>query len=127
MRQTKVLSARILNGFGGFFRIVPAIAVAVLYKLRWRIRLFFRWIKGHLRIKHYYGTNPNAVKTQIWIAVRTYLMIAILHKQLKLPGTLHRSLQILSVHPFEKVPLIELLTETGHRTFMNSDPNQLNL
>ena len=63
MRQTKVLSARILNGVGGFFRIVPAIAVAVLYKLRWRIRLFFRWVKGHLRIKHYYGTSPNAVKT----------------------------------------------------------------
>jgi hypothetical protein len=106
---------------------IPALTVAMLYKLRWRIELFFRWVKGHLRIKHYYGTSPNAVKTQIWIAVCTYLMIAILHKQLKLPGTLHRTLQILSVHPFEKVPLIELLTETGHRTFMNSDPNQLNL
>lgn len=106
---------------------IPALTVAMLYKLRWRIELFFRWIKGHLRIKHYYGTSPNAVKTQIWIAVCTYLMIAILHKQLKLPGTLHRTLQVLSVHPFEKVPLNELLTETDHRTFMNSDPNQLNL
>lgn len=106
---------------------IPALTVAMLYKLRWRIELFFRWVKGHLRIKHYYGTSPNAVKTQIWIAVRTYLMIAILHKQLKLPGTLHRTLQILSVHPFEKVPLNELLTETNHRTFINSDPNQLNL
>jgi hypothetical protein len=106
---------------------IPALTVAMLYKLRWRIELFFRWVKGHLRIKHYYGTSPNAVKTQIWIAVCTYLMIAILHKQLKLPGTLHRTLQILSVHPFEKVPLNELLTETDHRTFMNSDPNQLNL
>ena len=106
---------------------IPALTVAMLYKLRWRIELFFRWVKGHLRIKHYYGTSPNAVKTQIWIAVCTYLMIAILHKQLKLPGTLHRTLQILSVHPFEKVPLNELLTETGHRTFINSDPNQLNL
>ena len=91
---------------------IPALTVAMLYKLRWRIELFFRWVKGHLRIKHYYGTSPNAVKTQIWIAVCTYLMIAILHKQLKLPGTLHRTLQILSVHPFEKVPLNELLTET---------------
>ena len=81
---------------------IPALTVAMLYKLRWRIELFFRWIKGHLRIKHYYGTSPNAVKTQIWIAVCTYLIIAILHKQLKLPGTLHR-------------------------TFNNSDPNQLNL
>jgi hypothetical protein len=106
---------------------IPALTVAMLYKLRWRIELFFRWIKGHLRIKHYYGTSPNAVKTQIWIAVCTYLMIAILHKQFKLPGTLHRTLQILSVHPFEKVPLNELLTETDHRTFINSDPNQLNL
>ena len=106
---------------------IPALTVAMLYKLRWRIELFFRWVKGHLRIKHYYGTSPNAVKTQIWIAVCTYLIIAILHKQLKLPGTLHRTLQILSVHPFEKVPLNELLTETDHRTFINSDPNQLNL
>jgi hypothetical protein len=106
---------------------IPALTVAMLYKLRWRIELFYRWVKGHLRIKHYYGTSPNAVKTQIWIAVCTYLMIAILHKQLKLPGTLHRTLQILNVHPFEKVPLNELLTETDHRTFMNSDPNQLNL
>ena len=71
---------------------IPTLTVAMLYKLRWRIELFFRWIKGHLRIKHYYGTSPNAVKTQIWIAVCTYLMIASLHKQLKLPGTLHRTL-----------------------------------
>lgn len=106
---------------------IPALTVAMLYKARWSIELFFRWIKGHLRIKHYYGTSPNAVKTQIWIAVSTYLMIAILHKQLKLPGTLHRTLQLLSVHPFEKVTLNELLTETDHKTFINSDPNQLNL
>jgi hypothetical protein len=106
---------------------IPALTVTMLYKARWSIELFFRWIKGHLRIKHYYGTSPNAVKTQIWIAVSTYLMIAILHKQLKLPGTLHRTLQLLSVHPFEKVPLNELLTETDHRSFINSDPNQLNL
>jgi hypothetical protein len=106
---------------------IPALTVAMLYKMRWRIELFFRWIKGHLRIKHYYGTSPNAVKTQIWIAIATYLIIAILHKQLKLPGTLHRTLQLLSVHPFEKVTLNELLMETDHRTFINSDPNQLNL
>jgi hypothetical protein len=106
---------------------VPALTVAMLYKLRWRIELFFRWIKGHLRIKHYYGTSPNAVKTQIWIAVCTYLMIAILHKRLKLPGTLHRTLQVLSVHPFEKVTLNQLLMETDHRTYTDSDPNQLNL
>lgn len=106
---------------------IPALTVAMLYKARWSIELFFRWIKGHLRIKHYYGTSPNAVKTQIWIAVSTYLIIAILHKQLKLPGSLHRTLQLLSVHPFEKVTLNELLTETDHRTFINSDHNQLSL
>ena len=106
---------------------IPALTVAMLYKARWSIELFFRWIKGHLRIKHYYGTSPNAVKTQIWIAVSTYLIIAILHKQFKLPGTLHRTLQLLSVHPFEKVTLNELLMETDHRIPNNSDPNQLNL
>lgn len=104
---------------------IPALTVAMLYKLRWRIELFFRWIKGHLRIKHYYGTSPNAVKTQIWIAVCTYLMIAILHKHLKLPGKLHRTLQILSVHPFEKTLINQLLAETDHRSYSASDPNQL--
>lgn len=106
---------------------IPAWTVARLYRLRWRIELFFRWIKGHLRIKHYYGTSPNAVKTQIWIAVCVYLMVAILHKQLKLPGTLHRTLQLLSVHPFEKVSIHELLTESDSRTFTPLYSNQLML
>ena len=106
---------------------IPALTVAMLYKMRWRIELFFRWIKQHLRIKHFYGTSPNAVKTQIWIAVTTYLMVAIIHKQMKLPGTLHRTLQLLSVHPFEKVTLNELLTESGHRTCDDCEQNQLNL
>ena len=106
---------------------IPALTVAMLYKARWSIELFFRWIKGHLRIKHYYGTSPNAVKTQIWIAVCTYLLIAILHKQLKVPGTLHRTLQLLSVHPFEKIPLNQLLMETDHRTMTFDEPNQLSL
>ena len=106
---------------------IPALTVAKLYRLRWRIELFFRWIKGHLRIKHYYGTSPNAVKTQIWIAVCVYLMVAILHKQLELPGTLHRTLQLLSVHPFEKMPLHELLTETDSRNMESLDSNQLSL
>jgi len=106
---------------------IPALTVAMLYKMRWRIELFFRWIKQHLRIKHFYGTSPNAVKTQIWIAVTTYLIVAILHKQLKLHGTLHRTFQLLSVHPFEKVTLNELLTESDHRTCDNPDSNQLKL
>jgi len=106
---------------------IPALTVATIYRLRWRIERFFRWIKGHLRIKHYYGTSPNAVKTQIWIAVCVYLMVAIIHKQMELPGTLHRTLQLLSVHPFEKVPLHQLLTETDSRTFGHLPRNQLML
>jgi IS4 transposase len=104
---------------------LPAVTVAWLYRRRWRIELFCRWIKGHLRIKHYYGTSPNAVKTQIWIAISVYLMVAILHKQLSLPGTLHRTLQLLSVHPFEKVSRHELLTETDFKPVDSSDCNQL--
>jgi hypothetical protein len=106
---------------------IPALSVARLYKLRWQIELFFRWIKQHLRIKHFYGTSPNAVKTQIWIAVAVYLMAAILHKQLRLPGTMHRTLQLLSVHPFEKMSLHELLTQTDFNILQSSDSNQLTL
>ena len=104
---------------------LPGLTVADLYRLRWQVELFFRWIKGHLRIKHYYGTSPNAVKTQIWIAVTVYLMVAITHKQLKLPGTLHRTLQLLSIHPFEKTSLHELLTETNPDVFDAENHNQL--
>lgn len=106
---------------------IPALTVAKIYRLRWRIELFFRWIKGHLRIQHYYGTSPNAVKTQIWIAVAVYLMVAILHKQLALPGALHRTLQLLSVHPFEKTPLHELLAETDFNSLTTLDCNQMML
>lgn len=106
---------------------VSATTVAALYKNRWQIELFFRWIKQHLRIKHFFGTSPNAVKTQVWIAVSIYVLIAILHKELKLPGSLHRTLQILSVHPFEKIPLHELLTETPDNFMNTHNPNQLSL
>jgi hypothetical protein len=106
---------------------IPALTVAKLYKSRWQIELFFKWIKGHLRIKHYFGTSPNAVKTQIWIAVAVYLMVAILHKQLQLPGRLHRTFQLLSVHPFEKVPIHELLTEEDLKSYIPHKNNQLML
>jgi hypothetical protein len=106
---------------------IPALTVAKLYKSRWQIELFFKWIKGHLRIKHYFGTSPNAVKTQIWIAVAVYLMVAILHKQLQLPGRLHRTFQLLSIHPFEKVPIHELLTEADFKSYMPHKNNQLML
>jgi hypothetical protein len=104
---------------------IPAGVVAGIYRLRWQIELFFRWIKGHLRIKHFFGNSPNAVKTQIWIAVTTYLLVAIIHKHLGLPGNLHRTLQLLSVHPFEKVPLHELFTETEFNAPPTVNPNQL--
>ena len=106
---------------------IPALTVAKLYKSRWQIELFFKWIKGHLRIKHYFGTSSNAVKSQIWIAVAVYLMVAILHKQLQLPGKLHRTFQLLSIHPFEKVPIHELLTETDFKSYMPNKNNQLTL
>ena len=105
--------------------VIPALTVTRLYRLRWRIELFFRWIKQHLRIKHYFGTSANAVKTQIWIAVSVYLMVAILHKQLNLPGDLHRTYQILSIHPFEKVPINELLAESNSNYIIGKDDNQL--
>jgi hypothetical protein len=104
---------------------IPAVVVAGIYRLRWQIELFFRWIKGHLRIKHFFGNSPNAVKTQIWIAVTTYLLVAIIHKHLGLSGNLHRTLQLLSVHPFEKMPLHELFTETEFNAPSTKNPNQL--
>jgi hypothetical protein len=106
---------------------IPALTVAKLYKKRWEIELFFKWIKGNLEIKHYYGTSANAVKTQIWIAVSLYLMVAILHKSLKLPGSLRNTLQILSVHPFEKMPLNELLMKTTSQKPSSQNSNQLEL
>lgn len=95
--------------FTNHFELPPDL-VASLYKERWKIELFFKWIKQNLRIKHFYGTSSNAVKTQIWIAIATYVMVSIIHKQLGLPGDLHRILQILSVYPFEKIALYKLLT-----------------
>jgi IS4 transposase len=106
---------------------IPSPTVTSLYRLRWRIELFFRWIKHHFRIKHYYGTSPNAVKTQIWIALCVYLLLAILYKQLNLPGTLYRTLQVLSVHPFEKTPVHPLLMEHNYKNHDDCIINQLPL
>ena len=106
---------------------MSAQTVTMLYKKRWDIELFFKWIKGNLRLKHYFGTSPNAVKTQIWIAVTTYLIVAILHKELKLTGKLSRTLQILSVHPFEKMSLHELLMKHEFRNRESTECNQMEL
>jgi len=82
-----------------------------LYKSRWQVELFFKWVKQHLRIKHFYGNSDNAVKTQIWIAVCVYVLVAIVKKSIKSDLNFHTILQILSVNAFEKVPLVQVLTE----------------
>jgi len=91
--------------------ILPADTIAQLYKCRWQIELFFKWIKQHLRIKSFYGTSENAVKTQIWIAISVYLLVAIIKKLLNLEMSLYTFLQILSVTAFEKVPILQVLRE----------------
>jgi hypothetical protein len=106
---------------------LPAATIAELYKSRWQIELFFKWIKQHLRIKTFYGTSQNAVKSQIWIAVSTYLLVAIAKKRLGLPQTLYTILQILSVSVFEKTPLVELFSNVDDKTSHPHSPNQLRL
>ena len=106
---------------------LPALTIAHLYKCRWQVELFFKWIKQHLRIKAFYGTSPNAVKTQIWTAISVYLLVAIMKKQLKLNLELYTILQILSITLFEKMPLTQVLTETNYRTKPTCLHNQLPL
>ena len=98
----------------------PALTIVRLYKLRWQIELFFKWIKQHLRIKAFYGTSPNAVKTQIWIALSTYLLIAIIRKRLYLELPLYTILQVLSVSLFEKTPILRAFQDMDYIT-QNSD------
>jgi len=105
--------------------IIPALTIAQLYKCRWQVELFFRWIKQHLRIKAFYGTSKNAVKTQIWIAISVYVLVAIIKKRLELDLSLYTILQILSVTAFEQVPIIQVLKNYDYR-LLNSDlDNQL--
>ena len=106
---------------------VSSITVADIYKQRWQVELFFRWIKQHLRIKTFYGTSPNAVKTQIWIAISIYLLVAILKKRLDLPGSLHTILQILEVNIFEKKPIIQIVKDAYKQDPEPALCNQLNL
>jgi hypothetical protein len=106
---------------------LPALSIAHLYRLRWQVELFFKWIKQHLRIKAFFGTSVNAVKTQIWIAISTYLLVAITRKQLGIERDLYTILQILSVYTFEKAPLAQVLS-AGDYTFKDGDiRNQLEL
>ena len=92
---------------------LPALVIALLYKSRWQVELFFKWIKQNLRIKHFFGHSDNAVKTQIWISIAVYVLVAIIRKELKLEKSLSSILQILSVNVFSKEPLAQLLAQTG--------------
>jgi hypothetical protein len=104
---------------------LPPLTIAQLYQRRWQVELFFKWIKQHLRIKAFYGTSPNAVKTQIWIAISVYVLVAILKKQLHLKAHLSEILQILSISLFEKTPLLQLLTESDAKILQQESCNQL--
>jgi hypothetical protein len=104
---------------------LPALTIGALYKSRWSVELFFRWIKQHLRIKRFFGTSENAVKTQVWTAVAVYVLVAIIRKRLDLQFSLHSMPQILSVTPFEKVSLFQLLNEMAPAETSLTNPNQL--
>jgi len=104
---------------------LPALTIARLYKRRWQVELFFKWIKQHLRIKAFYGTTPNAVQTQIWIAVCVYVLVAIVKKELHLECSMHQILQILSISLFEKVPIQQALTSIVSQNEKISCHNQL--
>jgi hypothetical protein len=106
---------------------LPALVIAQLYKLRWRVELFFKWIKQNLRIKHFFGTSDNAVKTQVWIAVCVYVLVAILRKELGVELSLSQMLQVLSVNVFEQVPMAELFAKSASYTETPDPHNQLML
>ena len=106
---------------------LSAATIAELYRCRWQVELFFRWIKQHLRIKAFFGTSENALKTQIWIAICVYVLVAIVKKRLNVNGSLYKILQILSVNLFEKTPLLEALTDIDDPNVFNENDNQLNL
>ena len=110
------------NNFG-----LSALIIAQLYKLRWRVELFFKWIKQNLRIKHFFGTSDNAVRTQVWIAIGVYVLAAIVRKELRLDLTLSQILQVLSVNAFEHVPLVQLLAQAQSQAETSHSSNQLML
>jgi IS4 transposase len=105
----------------------PAMTICALYKRRWQVELFFKWIKQHLRIKKFYGNSANAVKSQIWIAVSVYVLVAIVKKRLNLDASLHTLLQILSVTQFEKMPLQEAFRSKEYIPNEREPHKQLNL
>ena len=110
-----------------WYVFLTALLIAQLYRQRWQVELFFKWIKQHLRIKAFFGRSENAVRTQIWIAVCVYVLVAILKKELRSPLSFAEILQILSVNPFEKTPLIQLLSTPTPQNCGTLDRNQLQL
>jgi hypothetical protein len=120
--DTKKLFAFLTNN-----QTLPALTIALLYKSRWQVELFFKWIKQHLRIKAFYGVSENAVKTQIWIALSVYVLVAIVKKRLKLEVSLYKLLQILSVTLFEKMPISTAVFDVGPKFDEVDDCNQLQL
>jgi len=106
---------------------LPAATIAAIYKQRWQVELFFKWIKQHLRIKAFYGTSENAVKTQIWIAVSVYVLVAIVRKKLNAEASLYQILQVLSLTLFEKTPILRALQQINSQDDSSLPANQLNL
>jgi hypothetical protein len=106
---------------------LPPLIIAELYRYRWRVEIFFKWIKQHLRIKNFFGTSENAVKTQIWIAISIYVLAAIMKKRMKIDLTLYTILQILSITLFEKMPILQAFTEDDYKNKITSEHIQLKL
>lgn len=106
---------------------LTALEIAKLYKHRWKIELFFKWIKQHLKIKSFWGQSENAVKTQVWIAVSVYVLVAIAKKKFMLRQSLYQILQILSISIFEKMPINQLFQQTQKQYFKELNHNQLNI
>jgi Transposase DDE domain len=106
---------------------LPAATICALYKARWQVELFFKWVKQHLRIKRFYRTSENAVKSQLWIAVSVYVLVAIVEKRLNLETSLYTLLQILSVTLFEKMLLLQAVIGAEYRPSHDAQRNQLNL
>ena len=105
--------------------VLPAFTIAQIYKCRWQVELFFKWVKQHLRIRSFFGTSENAVKTQIWIAVSVYVLVAIVRKRLGLDATLYQILQILSIALFEKEPILQVLQAFSSQSDLIDNSNQL--
>ena len=108
------------NNFG-----LPPLTIASIYRCRWQVELFFKWIKQHLRIKAFYGTSPNAVKTQIWIAIAVYVLVAVVRKRLGIQASLYTFLQVLSLTSFEKMPILQAFEDSIDESALDASANQL--